>query len=152
MAALGSLRIEKMTEERHLEMRSWRYPAPYDFYDGDVDEPESLERYFAALDDDRGLAGFYYFEQKPPDLDYGLGLRPDLVGRGLGLEFFLLGLEFARERYRPGRVYLQVAEFNQRACKVYERAGFEVVSRHVRTFERFGEVPFLTMAALEETC
>jgi ribosomal protein S18 acetylase RimI-like enzyme len=43
-------------------------------------------------------------------------------------------------------VYLHVAEFNERARIVYERAGFEVVSRHVRTFERFGEVPFLTMA------
>ena len=29
---------------------------------------------------------------------------------------------------------------------MYERAGFEVVSRHVRSFERFGELPFLTMA------
>ena len=39
-----------------------------------------------------------------------------------------------------------MAEFNERARRVYERAGFEVVSRHVRSFERFGEVPFLTMA------
>jgi len=135
-----------MQEESHVEMRSWRYPPPLNFYDGDVDEPESPERYFAALDDDGALAGFYYFEEKPPDLDYGLGLRPDLVGRGLGLDFFLRGLEFARERYRPRRVYLHVAEFNEPARIVYERAGFEVVSRHVRTFERFGEVPFLTMA------
>jgi RimJ/RimL family protein N-acetyltransferase len=144
------LKIEQMTEENHFEMRSWRYPPPFDFYDGDVDEPESPERYFAALDDDGALAGFYYFEEKPPDLDYGLGLRPDLVGLGLGQEFFVRGLEFARERYRPRRVYLHVAEFNERARKVYEQAGFEVVSRHVRTFERFGEVPFLTMAAPEE--
>jgi ribosomal-protein-alanine N-acetyltransferase len=104
------------------------------------------ERYFAALDPDGELVGFYYFEQKEPDLDYGLGLRPDLVGLGLGLEFFLAGLAYARERYRPQRVYLHVAEFNERARLVYERAGFEVVSRHVRSFERFGEVPFLTMA------
>jgi ribosomal-protein-alanine N-acetyltransferase len=127
-------------------MRSWRYPPPFDFYDGDVDPPLNPERYFAARDADAGLLGFYYFEEKPPDLDYGLGQRPDLVGRGLGLEFFRAGLDFARERYRPRRVYLHVAEFNERARKVYERAGFEVVSRHVRSFERFGEVPFLTMA------
>ena len=150
MASLGALKIEQMSEESHVEMRAWRYPPPDDFYDGDVDEPESPERYFAALDENGRLVGFYYFEEKPPDLDYGLGLRPDLVGRGLGLEFFLRGLEFARERYRPRRVYLHVAEFNERARKVYERAGFEVVSRHVRTFERFGEVPFLTMAEPEE--
>ncbi len=146
MAGLGNLKIEEMQEESRVAMRSWRYPPPYDFYDGDVDEPESPERYFAALDGSGVLVGFYYFEQKPPDLDYGLGLRPDLVGRGLGLEFFLRGLEFARERYRPRRVHLHVAEFNERARIVYERAGFAVVSRHVRTFDRFGEVPFLTMA------
>jgi ribosomal-protein-alanine N-acetyltransferase len=138
--------ILEMTGDRHAEMRSWRYPPPYDFYDGDVDEPLNPERYFAALDAHGALAGFYYFEEKPPDLDYGLGLRPDLVGRGLGLDFFLRGLEFARERYRPRRVYLHVAEFNERARIVYERAGFAVVSRHVRSFERFGDVPFLTMA------
>jgi [ribosomal protein S18]-alanine N-acetyltransferase len=135
-----------MTEEGHLELASWRYPPPYDFYDGDVDPVLNPERYFAARDERGELAGFYYFEPKPPDLDYGLGLRPDLVGRGLGREFFDAGLAFARERYRPRRVLLHVAEFNGRARRVYERAGFVVVSRHVRSFERFGEVPFLTMA------
>ena len=145
------LRIEPASDEVCEQLRAWRYPPPYDFYDGNIDPPLNPERYFAALDVEGELAGFYYFEEKPPDLDYGLGLRPDLVGRGLGQEFFVRGLEFARERYRPRRVYLHVAEFNERARKVYERDGFEVVSRHVRTFERFGEVPFLTMAAPEES-
>jgi RimJ/RimL family protein N-acetyltransferase len=140
------LRIEPATQETLDELASWRYPPPYDFYDGDVDEVTNPERYFGAFDAGGGLVGHYYFEPKPPDLDYGLGLRPDLVGRGLGLEFFLAGLEFGRERYRPSRVLLHVAEFNERARKVYERAGFRVVSSHVRSFERFGDVPFLTMA------
>jgi RimJ/RimL family protein N-acetyltransferase len=135
-----------MMEESRVEMASWRYPPPYDFYDGDVDPVLNPERYFGAWDEQGELVGFYYFEPKPPDLDYGLGLRPDLAGRGLGLEFFLAGLAFAHERYVPRRVYLHVAAFNERARRVYERAGFRVVSRHVRSFERFGEVPFLTMA------
>jgi len=140
------LTIAPATEETHRELASWRYPPPYDFYDGDIDPVLNLERHFGAFDERGELVGFYYFEPKPPDLDYGLGLRPDLVGQGLGLDFFLAGLEFARERYEPRRVFLHVAEFNERAIRVYERAGFEVVSRHVRSFERFGEVPFLTMA------
>ena len=142
----AQLAIKEMSEESHDAMRSWRYPPPYDFYDGDIDPPSNPERFFVALDRDDELVGFYYFEQKPPDLDYGLGLRPDLVGHGLGLDFFTAGLAFAHERYEPRRVYLHVAEFNERARRVYERAGFEVVSRHVRSFERFGKVPFLTMA------
>ena len=140
------LTIVQASHDVHRELAAWRYPPPYDFYDGDVDPLTNPERFFGAFDDAGELVGFYYFEEKPPDLDYGLGLRPDLVGEGLGLEFFRLGLEYAHERYRPRRVYLHVAAFNERARKVYERAGFEVVSRHVRSFERFGEVPFLTMA------
>jgi len=140
------IRIEPATAEIHALLASWRYPPPYDFYDGDVDPVLNPERYYAALDGEGELIGFYYFEPKPPDLDYGLGLRPDLTGRGLGLDFFRAGLAFACQSYQPKRVFLHVAAFNERARRVYERAGFQVVSSHVRTFERFGEVPFLTMA------
>ena len=127
------------------ELAQWRYPPPYDFYDGDADPVADRDRFFGAHDETGELVGFYYFEQKPPDLDYGLGLRPDLTGRGLGHGFFRAGLEFARERYRPRRVHLHVAAFNERARRVYVRAGFVVVSSHVRSFDRFGDVPFLTM-------
>jgi RimJ/RimL family protein N-acetyltransferase len=125
---------------------SWRYVPPYDFYDGDPRPAQNPERFFEARDDADELVGFYYFEPKPPDLEYGLGLRPELTGGGLGLEFFQAGLAFAREHYRPRRVFLHVAAFNERALRVYERAGFRVVSSHTRTFERFGDVLFLTMA------
>ena len=103
------------------------------------------ERFFEAREEHGGTIGFYYFEPRPPDLDYGLALRPELTGQGLGLEFFGAGLAFAHERHRPERVRLHVAAFNERARRVYERAGFRVVSSHVRTFEHFGRVPFLTM-------
>ena len=139
------LEIKPASAEAHELMASWRYPSPYDFYDGDVEPVLNPERFFEARDEAGELIGFYYFEPNPPDLDYGLGLRPDLTGQGLGLEFFRAGLAFARERYGPRRVYLHVAEFNERARRVYERAGFSVVSSHVRTFDRFGDVPFLTM-------
>ena len=104
------------------------------------------ERFFEARDEQDELIGFYYFEPKPPDLDYGLGLRPDLTGRGSGLDFFLAGLAFARIATARPACFLHVAAFNDRACHVYQRAGFHVISSHVRTFERFGDVPFVTMA------
>jgi RimJ/RimL family protein N-acetyltransferase len=142
------IEIKPASTETLAAMGNWRYPPPYDFYDGDADPVLNPERYFEARDDADELIGFYYFEPKPPEIDYGLGLRPDLTGHGLGLEFFEAGLAFARERYRPRRVFLHVAEFNERARKVYERAGFRVVSSHVRTFARFGDVVFLTMESI----
>jgi RimJ/RimL family protein N-acetyltransferase len=137
------------SEETLRVLASWRYPPPYDFYDGDADPVLNPERFFGARDERGDLVGFYYFEPKPPDLEFGLGLRPDLTGQGLGLQFFLAGLALGRELYRPERVVLHVASFNERARRVYERAGFHVVSSHVRSFQRFGEVPFLTMAEAE---
>jgi RimJ/RimL family protein N-acetyltransferase len=144
------IRIAPASDEtRHL-LSTWRYPPPYDFYDGDDEPVLNPERFFEARDERDELIGFYYFEPKPPDLDYGLGLRPDLTGQGLGLDFFLAGLAYARDRFRPARIFLHVAAFNERARLVYERAGFHTVSTHVRTFEQFGEVAFLTMVDAPE--
>ncbi len=134
-----------MTAEDFAQWATWRYEPPYAFYDSEAEPVKNPERYFAARDDDGALAGFYYFEQKGDVLEYGLGLRPDLTGRGLGLDFFRAGLEFGRERYRPSLVRLYVAAFNQRAIKVYERAGFRETGRHVRTFARWGNVDFVEM-------
>ena len=139
------MKIEQADETDFAELNAWRYEPPYDFYDGDQEEPLNPERHFVVRDDDGESIGFYYFELNGDVLDYGLGLRPDLTGRALGLDFFRSGLEFGRERYRPRLIRLHVAAFNERAIKVYERAGFREVGRHVRTFERWGEVEFMTM-------
>jgi RimJ/RimL family protein N-acetyltransferase len=137
--------IEPASLEDLAELATWRYASPYDFYNGDQEPVKNPERFFIARDGDGALVGFYYFEPKDDALEYGLGLRPDLTGRGLGLEFFRDGLEFGRERYLAGRVRLFVAAFNERAIKVYERAGFRETGRHMRTFARWGDVEFVSM-------
>jgi len=139
------LTIEQATQAALDDMETWRYEPPYDFYDGDADPVLNPERYFVARDENGALAGFYYFEEKGDALEYGLGLRPDLTGQGLGAEFFADGLAFGRELYRPSRVVLSVAAFNRRAIAVYERAGFRHTGRHMRSFPRFGDVAFLDM-------
>jgi ribosomal-protein-alanine N-acetyltransferase len=139
------LEIRPASAETFAAIETWRYQPPYNFYDGDVEPVLNPERFYEALDERGELVGNLYFEEKGDALEIGLGLRPDLVGRGLGLDFVRAGVEFGRERFRPARVILNVATFNERAIKVYERAGFREVGRHVRSFERFGDVEFVEM-------
>ena len=142
-------RVEQASADAFGEIATWAYEPPYDFYDGRHEQVLNPERYYTAFAEDGSLAGFYYFDVRGDVLGYGLGLRPDLTGRGLGLEFFRTGLEFGRDRFRPHQVVLAVATFNERAIKVYERAGFVRTGRHVRTLPGFGDVEFIEM---EERC
>jgi ribosomal-protein-alanine N-acetyltransferase len=148
-----TLEIRQMREAEAQEVAAWRYDAPYSFYDADADAGDlalllSAEhregRYFSALADGE-LVGFFGFGTDGGDVVVGLGLRPDLTGRGLGLEFVEAGLDFARGRFEPSRFRLSVATFNERAIRVYERAGFVPLRRYDHETNG-GVYPFLDMA------
>ncbi len=136
--------IAPLGPDERAQLDGWRYDPPYEFYDGEDDPVQNPERFFVVRDGDE-LVGFYYFDAREDTVEIGLGLRPDLTGKGLGLQFFLDGVAFAHERFPGRRVTLNVAAFNERAITVYERAGFRRTGGHVRTFERWGEVPFVEM-------
>src|SRR5207302_6754773 len=93
-----------MTETTARAIVEWQYEPPYDIYDVDPEERESTVRsildpakcYFAAWsrDDLVGFACFGSDAQVPGGdycgvgiLDVGLGLRPDLTGKGIGRSF-----------------------------------------------------------------
>ena len=80
----AAVRIEAADDAMFRERDAWRYDPPYDFYDGDGLPVKNPEFFFAVRDDEGALIGFYFFELRDDALFYGLGLRPDLTGRGLG--------------------------------------------------------------------
>jgi ribosomal-protein-alanine N-acetyltransferase len=115
------------------ELAGWRYPEPYGFYDpaasseelATLTDPTRFGDELFAADLDGRLAGFLRFSDEGDGaLTVGLGLRPDLTGRGLGGAFLEDGLAFAEVRFRPAAYRLLVVEWNVRAVRVYERAGF----------------------------
>ena len=141
------------TEADARAILGWRYPGIYAVYNanparldaGIASLIDPANAYFAIFDADGVLCGFCCFGAEarvpggeyaePPALDVGLGMRPDLTGGGRGLDFFRAVLAEGARQYAPLRFRLTVATFNERARRVYERAGF----RPVKTFRRGGE-------------
>ncbi len=148
----GGLRFTPLEEADVEEILRWRYTGELSVYGFDTLDPvaraeekrdllDPANQYHAARSVTGELVGFWCFgsdaqvpggDYSQSALDVGLGLRPDLVGQGLGLPFLNAILNFAREALSPARFRMTVAAFNQRAIRVYERAGFQTFARFER--------------------
>ena len=143
-----------MTQEQAQVLAGWKYPGIYAFYDWTADRDDLAELldpvrrelggYHAVLDGDGIQVGFFGFEMDGTTAEIGLGLKPALSGRGIGLGLLEAGLDFTRRTAAPNAFRLQVAAFNERAIKVYERAGFQR-SRSYRHRTNNSEFDFVEM-------
>jgi RimJ/RimL family protein N-acetyltransferase len=144
-----ALAIFPITESQARVASAWQYAAPYSMYDGDPAEwPRYLQpgyRYHAVLDHDE-LIGHCCFgeDARVPGgryvddaLDVGAGMRPDLVGKGLGRAFLTAVLDFGRSRYAARSFSATVAAFNHRALTLCRSVGFVDVD----TFTSHGDEP-----------
>ena len=128
---------------------SWRYEPPYDFYNLNPDDTEEATRalmdpqnaYYTLSNQLGNLLAYCCFgadaqvrggDYGVPALDIGLGVHPDLTGQGEGPAFVDAVLEFAQRTYPPAMFRVTVAQFNKRALRVWEEAGF----RPTQTFRR----------------
>ncbi|WP_028782460.1 GNAT family N-acetyltransferase [Thalassobacillus devorans] len=123
-----------MTQQQAEEItHHWHYDGKYCFYDMESDQ-EDLEEFldpkqrgenYYVVTSEKALVGFFsYHPVDPETIDIGLGIKPSLTGEGRGREFVEAGLNFAKKSFNPSQITLSVATFNQRAIKVYEKAGF----------------------------
>ena len=131
--------ISAMTIEYARSISLWKYEGEFSFYDHNERNMEGyMDGTHYACTDDGELIGYFCFgkDARIPTvetnvydddyLDIGLGLRPDLCGKGYGLPFFKIGLDYAKGHFQTKKFRLSVAAFNERAIKVYAKAGFEV--------------------------
>ncbi|MEN2466115.1 GNAT family N-acetyltransferase [Ornithinibacillus sp. JPR2-1] len=148
------LTTSKMTDHYAIKILEWKYEKPYDLYNnvlsGDAIIELTSSSYKAILSKDR-VVGFYCTgkdAQVPAGnevgayerecVDIGLGMHPDLTGKGFGTPFFAYILEDISTT--PQCLRLTVADFNKRAIRLYEKFGFV----KVRAFHR-GEMKFIVM-------
>ena len=130
-----------------IEILGWRYDDDYRMYNENGAEEDIREMTdgscLAVKDRNGGIVGFYCYGEgaRAEDLDgkdvyaedgvtdFGLGLRPDLCGHGLGEEFMNLGLRTGEERFGYGNYRLSVDSMNHRAIKSYLKCGFREETR-----------------------
>ncbi len=124
------------------EVVAWRYEPPYHIYNipGEADEETVAfftdpENGYWRVDDEQGkLAAFCCFgedgrvpggDYRTPALDIGLGIHPDRTGKGQGGMFVAAVCDFAQRSFKPPALRVTIAEWNKRAQRVWQRAGFE---------------------------
>jgi RimJ/RimL family protein N-acetyltransferase len=143
----------------------WQYEPPYDVYNEDPAQMEAIVDYYldpqfqcrAMLDkmgEMVGLCSFGADGQVPGGdysreaLDIGLAIRPDLTGQGRGSGFIEAVLDFGRRQYYPPAFRVTIAEFNERAQRVWQKAGFNEVQRFGRESDGLPFIIFVLPANL----
>ncbi|RSK31862.1 GNAT family N-acetyltransferase [Bhargavaea beijingensis] len=146
------MEIRPMGEWEAREIAGWEYPPPYDFYNMNGEGEEEL-RGDEAVFDDGSLVGFFCTgaEARVPEgygagaypegagiiIDIGLGMNPERTGRGGGMAFLTLILGHLRADRSPAAFRLTVADFNERAIRLYRKAGFRETASFLRNDTRF---------------
>ena len=142
--------FQAMDEASARMILNWRYEPPYDYYNSsNIDEEvqnylKSGNAYYSVFDAGHQLIGYCCFgkEGQVPGGDYqahaldiGLGLRPDLTGKGHGREFMAVILDFASQIYALQAFRVTVAAFNARAIRLYENIGFRRVMEFASQYD-----------------
>ncbi|MDQ0350375.1 ribosomal-protein-alanine N-acetyltransferase [Alkalibacillus filiformis] len=133
-----SYQIKVMTQKQAEDIAfNWRYDGEYSFYDMVADEedlsefvdPESRGKSTYAVMSNNDLIGFFSVNKVyEHTYDIGLGMKPDLTGKGNGLKFLNEGIKFVIQEFEAERITLSVATFNQRAINLYKKVGFKEIN------------------------
>jgi RimJ/RimL family protein N-acetyltransferase len=128
-----------MDEQAAREIVRWRYEPPYDIYNLENSEAEihyaidPQNNFYTMRDENGTLVGFCSFgddgqvpggDYSANALDIGMGIRPDLTGKGHGASIAASTLDFARITFQPIAFRVTIAAFNTRARRVWEKNSF----------------------------
>lgn len=137
-----------ITEEEARTVLTWNYPQMTLPTQPDPDTLENdvqalLRRdyhYYAAHDESGRLVGFCCFGEDArvpggdyalPALDIGLGLHPDLTGRGLSHGFLKAIIALGETLFHPEFFRATVAAINTRSLRLFEGSGFYFIQTFI---------------------
>ena len=138
-----------MNEENARKIASWRYDESLEFYNHNLSEiEETLQEfldienaYYSILNNRNELVAYCCFgadarvkggNYDVEALDIGFGMRPNLTRRGITLRIINAVYDFTKSHFSTTLFRVTVAEFNQQALRIYQKAGFEQVQKFQR--------------------
>ena len=127
------MRLRPLSAAEAEAIASWRYPGEYATYDcEDAAALLATGEYYAAVRGDE-VIGYCSFgstarvgdmRQEDGVVDVGWGLRPDLMGQGLGPRLIGEALSLGRQLHTPQDFRIAVLRWNVRAQRAPEKLGF----------------------------
>ena len=125
-----------MTEDEKRVISAWHYRGEYAIYDLPPFEeqkekgialmnPARAKNYFSYYDGDM-LIGFTNILEEENEVFIGIGVNPNICGKGYGQRILKAVAGITDRLYPSKREYLEVREWNKRAVRCYEKAGFKI--------------------------
>lgn len=152
---IKGITLGAFTEAHAIEVSTWQYPGIYSVYNL-VPWAEIVENHWSLSDEDLRkeqfhtiylngeMIGFGRIQKAENRIDLGIGLKPECCGQGLGLPTMRVLVAKAEAMFPGEIISLEVRQFNERAIKCYEKAGFKVVKKYMKEMIS-GFVPFALM-------
>ena len=144
-----------ITEDEKRTICDWKYEGEYSIYNlppYDQMQKDKLgfanpekEKNFDTYFDGEVLVGFTNLLEEQTEVFVGIGVNPELCGKGYGKKILELAAQIAKERYPGKPLYLEVRTWNERAVRCYQKAGFVIEGDCIEQETFLGESRFYRM-------
>lgn len=130
------LTYHQMTETEAKLISGWQYPGEYAIYNMPPYEeqkagkfgfanPERAKNFYSYFDGNT-LVGFTNILEEEKEIFIGIGVNPEICGKGYGQRILALAAEISSHMNPDKSEYLEVRSWNVRAVRCYEKAGFQI--------------------------
>lgn len=133
---MDELTVRYLQEEDKKQICRWKYEGQYAVYDLPPYEEmrsgklgfanPSREQNYLAFFEKEMLVGFVNILEEDREVFIGIGVNPELCGRGYGRRILQHAYRISKERYPDKPLYLEVRTWNKRAVRCYQSAGFQI--------------------------
>lgn len=94
-------------------------------------------KYYSVFNKENKLIGYMgikYIRKILKESTLGIVFDPNYINKGYGTESILTFLDYYFNKLNMRKMYLDVAKFNKRAIRCYEKCGFSIVNMYMDEF------------------